>query len=300
MSADADAAPRHDSGSERPRMRVVITGAAGLIGSRLVERLASTCEVWAISRSAAPQPVGDSVRWVVADVAALSLASVLPATADVVVHLAQSPHYRDFPERAEDVFDVNVASTARLLDWSYRAGVRHFVLASSGGVGSHRDTPSFYLACKHSAELLLEAYADQFAILVLRFFFVYGRGQRASMLVPRLVQAVRAAEPIRVTGSEGPRLNPVHVDDAAKAVEAAIAQRATGCIDVAGPEILSLRQMCIAIATRLNTHVEFLNVTGEPQDLVGDITLMTERFGRPRRLFSNGVVEMLGEPATES
>ena len=57
------------------------------------------------------------------------------------MHLAQSPRYRDFPEGALDVFEVNVGSTQRLLDWACRQGVKRFIYASSGGVYGHGEAP---------------------------------------------------------------------------------------------------------------------------------------------------------------
>src|SRR5687767_3119548 len=98
-------------------MHVVITGAGGLVGSRLLDLLAGQHEVCAITRSA-DRADRHGVHWLRADLAADSLPPGLPTRADAVIHLAQSPHYRDFPEGALDVFNVNVASTARLLDWS--------------------------------------------------------------------------------------------------------------------------------------------------------------------------------------
>ena len=49
-------------------------------------------------------------------------ASQLPAAIDVVVHLAQSSQYRGFPDTAPDIFAVNTAATARLLDVAAERG----------------------------------------------------------------------------------------------------------------------------------------------------------------------------------
>jgi nucleoside-diphosphate-sugar epimerase len=42
----------------------------------------------------------------------------LPSSCDVIIHLAQSPHFRDFPNSALDVFKINIESPARLLDYA--------------------------------------------------------------------------------------------------------------------------------------------------------------------------------------
>ena len=270
-----------------------MTGSSGLIGSRLTPELAQRGhQVWAVSRSVgSPMP---GVQPVDADLSLPSVPAGLPDSADVVVHLAQSAHYQEFPQRALDVFEVNVGSTARLLDWSRRAGVRQFILASSGGLGAATASPSFYLASKHAAELFANAYRAHFEVLILRFFFVYGRGQKPWMLVPRLIQSIRSGEPVRLAGVDGPQLNPVHVADAVRALTAAIVGRIGGCIDVAGPEVLTVRRMSETIAAQLGTAATFMSDDGAPPDLLGDISRMTESLAGPRCSFAEGVEEMLG------
>lgn len=259
-------------------MKVVVTGATGLVGRTLIPLLHDRHEVCAIGR----------------DLAAPELPRGLPATADVVVHLAQSPHYRDFPAHALDIFNVNVASTARLLDWSRTAGVRHFILASTGAVGSAGAPASYYVASKQSAELLATSYDACFGVLIVRFFFVYGHGQRASMLVPRLIDTIRTDGSVSLAGTDGPRLNPVHVDDAAQALMKAMELAITGQINVAGPEVLTIRAMSECIAARAGRTPRFASDGGQTaQDVVGDISRMRELLGPPRLSFADGIDRMM-------
>ena len=100
---------------------------------------------------------------------------------DTVIHLAQSRHYRQFPERADDIFAVNVKSTFQLLDYARRAGAGRFLHASSGGVFGYSyekfvetdpvNPLNFYLSSKYCAELMVGNYRDYFLTIVLRFFF---------------------------------------------------------------------------------------------------------------------------------
>lgn len=262
-------------------MRIVITGATGLVGRTLIPLLRDRHEIIAWSRDRA-------------DLAAPELPRDFPATADVVVHLAQSPHYRDFPARALDIFNVNVASTARLLDWSRTAGVRQFILASSGAVGNAGAAGSYYVASKQSAELLAESYTSCFGVLVVRLFFVYGHGQKASMLVPRLIDTIRTGGSVALAGHDGPRLNPVHVDDAAEALMRAVELGTTGRVDVAGPEALTIRAMSDCIAARVGRTPRFaVDAAQQPQDLLGDISRMSMVLGPPRLSFAEGVERMV-------
>ena len=244
-------------------MKLLVTGAAGLIGRHLLGALASRHAVHALHR---PGALGDggNVRWIAADLTDRRFVDLLPKTVDGVVHLAQSRRFRAFPEGARDVFGVNVESTAALLDWCVRRGIRRFVLASSGGIYGHGRDPfteeypvgsagplGYYLASKHCAELLSESYTDHMTVIILRLFFVYGPGQRPDMLIPRLVRSVAEGGLITLDGEDGLRTNPVHVADAVSAIRHALDLEQSHKINVAGPDALSLRQIADSIGARL-------------------------------------------------
>ena len=274
-------------------MKILITGAGGLVGRQLVPALAETHQVFALSRRAAETPAPNNVEWIHADLTSPTLAAQLPAAVDVVIHLAQSPRYAEFPEGAADVFAVNVASTARLLDWARSSGVRQFILASSGAVVLPGDD-SFYAVSKRSAEQLVACYAQMFGVLALRFFFIYGAGQRRSMLVPRLVETIDAKQEVRLTGVDGPRINPVHVDDVAAALSCAVERKVTGTINVAGPDVLTIRQMSETIGRLVGSAPRF-KPEGNDQapDLSGDISAMREQLVAPTRRFDAGVTDVI-------
>jgi nucleoside-diphosphate-sugar epimerase len=275
-------------------MTIVVTGAAGLVGRRLVARLAVDREVVAIVRT--PMPVIPGVRWVSADLASPEFARLLPQRADAAVHLAQSAHHADFPDRAMDVFRVNVAATAVLLDWAVRAGVASFVLASAGG--AQRPPPSgrlaYYLGTKRSAELLADAYRAQFRILTLRLHTVYGREQRPAMLMPRLIASVRSGQPIILAGEQGISLTPTHVEDAVDAIVGALRLDDSHTLDVAGPEILSLRAIAECIGRKVRREPVFdVQPRGGAGDVVADLTDMRALIGHSRRTLDAGLDDVL-------
>jgi UDP-glucose 4-epimerase len=105
-------------------MRILVTGAAGFIGRRLVQNLTRQHEVFGLSRR--PSSPAQSIQM---DLSVGVDTAALPQRIDVVVHLAQSEYFREFPERADHIFAVNVESTFRLLEYARRAGASRFVLA---------------------------------------------------------------------------------------------------------------------------------------------------------------------------
>jgi len=280
-----------DRACEQHAVKVLVTGAAGFIGRRLVAELANRHTVDGLVRSNDPSlPKG--VQTVVCDLTRPLENVGLPPKVDVVVHLAQSRHHRDFPESSRDMFDVNVGSTQRLLEYARQAGARRFVYASSGGIYGYSADPvneespvdpiGYYQTTKYLGELLLKAYREFFSAVILRPFFVYGQGQARNMFLPRLAVSILEGRPIYLSGMNGIRLNPVHVSDAVRAFASAIELDGNNVVNVAGPDVMSLREIVEAMAAFLGRVTVFDRVsTASTGDLIGDITRMTAVFGPP-------------------
>jgi nucleoside-diphosphate-sugar epimerase len=257
---------------------VVVTGATGFLGSALLPLLAAHGDVVALHRPSVQPPPHPGVRWLAQDLAA-PLGGNLPATADAVVHLAQSRLYREFPEQAIDVYAVNTAMTVQLLDYARRAGAGAFVYASSGAVYAsgpapvtEGDTPrpgNFYAASKLAGELATEQYRGLLRAHVLRFFFIYGPGQR-NMFIPGVLARVREGQEVTLAGPDGIHVNPVYVDDAAAAVAATLDLDESTTLNVAGPDVVSVRDIAEIGGRLLGREPAF--ATGDPQpDLVATI-----------------------------
>jgi len=284
---------------------VMVTGANGLLGRSVISRLALTHKVYALVHTL-PKDLLPEVEYLPVDFASDWNDGALPQKVSAIVHLAQSAHFRDVPARALEVFQVNIASTARLLDYAWRIGVERFVYASSGGIYSggiqtfretspviEPNTLGYYLGSKVSCEALASSYARFMKIMVLRFFFIYGEGQNRTMLIPRLIDSIKEGRPISIQGESGLRLNPIHVSDACAAVMAALYSESSGIYNVAGPEILSLRELCGEIESLVGKTARFESMPGESSDVVGDISLMRERLHNPLVRLSDGLKELL-------
>ena len=281
-------------------MTVLLTGATGFIGRHVLELLDDQ-KVVAIARREPPAVLAGHATWVRQDLAAGLDRAALPERVDVVVHLAQSERYREFPGGAADVVAVNVAAAAALADYAQAAGARRFVLCSSGGVygvrrgPAHEDDPpapaSFYQASKHAAEVLLAPYAQLLRTVVLRPFFVYGAGQRG-MLVAGLAKRVLAGETVTIDGEPGLRINPIHVSDAARAIVAAIgADAPAGVVNVAGAETVTLTQIVTELGAAAGVEPQIAYAgEGPPAQLLGDNGRMRETLGvTPRVTLRDGL-----------
>jgi nucleoside-diphosphate-sugar epimerase len=289
--------------------RILLTGATGFIGTRLLARLAERYDVWAVVRQLPAGPARN-VTWLVQDLSAEAWSMELPRRIDAVIHLAQSPHYRDFPARARDVYAISAGATMRLLEWAQRAEATHFVLASTGGLYGTSDVPvresdplpeqrsqlGFYFASKRASELLAIQYAGELSSIVLRLFFVYGTGQSPKMLMPRLVGSIREGRPVQLQGEDGIRFNPIHVDDAARAIEACLTLTEARVINIAGPEATSLRHVSKAIGRLVGRDPIFdIDASAAPNHLVADIGRMTSALGAPRIGIEKGLAELCAD-----
>lgn len=294
--------------------RILITGAAGFLAKHLTERLARAGHsVFALMRSQPPAVDAalfkqQNVEVILQDLEKLNPAA-LPAQIDVLMTLAQSSHFRDFPQKAEEIFAVNVTANLQLLQWAIANRVRHVVHASSGGIYGGKsggeffekdrfaiDSPvGFYLGSKLCSEVVFQNYMHFFETAVtLRPFFIYGPRQRSDKFIARLIESVRKGEAISLQGQNGLRVNPIYIGDAVAAFANAIELSGTHVINVAGPQTLSLREIGDMIGAALGIAPKFETRPGEPVDYVADIQLMRSKLGAPATSFADGIRAAVG------
>ena len=281
---------------------VLVTGAGGLLGGALVSLLARDHRVIAMARQATAHE-NPNVEPISADLSERLDLGQLPDRLDAVVYLAQSPRFREFPGGAADMRQVNTDQPLALIEAARARGAGAFVYASTGSVYAPSADPireedatpanGFYAASKLAAELLLRPYGALLNVALLRFFFIYGRGQKRDMLLPRLVDSVREGWTVTLQGEDGLRINPIHVSDAARAVAASLSLDGCHAINVAGPATLSIRDICEVAGRQSGQTPRFETQPGEAGgDLVADIGRMRSLLGAPSIRFEDTVGEL--------
>jgi nucleoside-diphosphate-sugar epimerase len=228
----------------------------------------------------------------------------LPEKLDGIIHLAQSRYYRNFPEKGEDIFRVNIEGTFHLLELGRKRGIKKFIYASSGGVYGYSyekfietDTinpVNFYLTSKYSSELLIGNYNPYFSTVVFRFFFVYGPKQKG-MLIPRLIENVRKGEPIIIYGKSGVRINPIHVQDAIRAFQPSLETPVSGVLNIAGDEVVSIKELSETIGRLVGKDPVFIyEKSNIPGDIIGDNSRMKSVLGVvPEIHLDKGIAELV-------
>lgn len=281
--------------------RILITGATGLLGQSLVRALSGSNQLFAAIHPEKSYSLPEGVNLVRLDLSAPDL-SVLPESVDTVIYLAQSHRFREFPDGAPDMMQVNVVTPVLLAEWALRAGATQFVYASTGGVHGYGDAPfsesavidnrtpaNFYIDSKRTAELLLRNFAPHFkSLLILRPFFIYGPRQNPTMLIPRLIRNVANQQPIQLNGTNGILINPIFVEDAARAVVELLQVEGFQTFNLAGAEILSMRSLVEKMAAILKVSPVFQH-QDPSSNLIGDISKLEQTGFSPEVSMDAGI-----------
>jgi nucleoside-diphosphate-sugar epimerase len=285
-------------------MRILITGGTGFVGSTLGPRLvAAGHELFSVCRPGSSVAFGETVVW---DATSPAGMSKFPEAIEIVIHLAQSRSYRHFPVDSREMFDVNVGMTMALLGWAAaQSTVRQFCLVSSGAVyepfaGSLQEEAAlaphgFLGASKLASEIIALPFAGLFKLSILRLFFPYGPGQR-NRLIPDLIRRIRCGEAVQVTANgKGMQLVPTFVEDIAEVFLASIESSWTGTVNVATPEVLSIRGIAELIGRQLGVEPKLEILDKAPIGIIPDLDRLAGRFDLRRfTRFEEGLRKTMG------
>jgi nucleoside-diphosphate-sugar epimerase len=290
-------------------VKVVVTGAAGFIGSTLVDSLLGDGhEVVGVDGFVDyyPRPAKESnlarardhrsFRLVEGLVQDLALAPVLDGAAEVY-HLAAQAGVRASWGRDFALYtDHNVLATQRLLEAALASGVGRIAYASSSSV--YGDTPALplredslcqpvspYGVTKLGAEHLCHLYWKNHGLpaVSLRFFTVYGPRQRPDMAFHRFLAACRDQRPIQVYGDGQQTRDFTFVDDIVRAMRAAAKSGRPGqTYNIGGGERVTLNAVLATIEEVTGRRLERRNEAaqkGDMRDTFADTTLAQRDLG---------------------
>lgn len=296
--------------------RVLVTGAAGFIGSHLCDRLlADGCRVVGLDNfdsfypestkranlAAALQNPG--MRLIEGDIRDGVLLEGLftDVPLDAVVHLAARPGVRPSLDAPEPCIQVNVDGTLQLLEAMRRHHVGRLVFGSSSSVYGNSsiapysedqiaDRPiSPYAASKRAGELLVHSYHHLFglAAVCLRFFTVFGPRQRPDLAIHKFSRLMRNGQALPIYGDGESGRDYTYVDDAVEAIVRSL--RLTGAngesapcyeiLNVGRSEPVTLNELLQHLATALKEKPRLDRQPEQPGD-VAFTCASTERIER--------------------
>ncbi len=231
-------------------MKVLVTGAAGFIGSHLCERLLG--EGWQvlgvdnfddfydpqIKRSNIADCLKNEnfklVEGDIRDRAAMN--DAVGSGVERIVHLAAKAGVRPSIDQPLLYADVNINGTGVLLEAAREQRIGSFIFGSSSSVyGNNEKVPfseddnvdfpiSPYAATKKACELICHTYHHLYGISVtcLRYFTVYGPRQRPDLAIHKFARLIEQGKPISIYGDGTMCRDFTYIDDIIDGTMAAI------------------------------------------------------------------------------
>ena len=275
-------------------MNVLVTGAAGFIGSHLCERLiADRVSVIGLDNfdpfydervkrdNIAGCLANNRFSFIEGDIRdSQCVESIMQQNnIDIVVHLAAKAGVRPSIEDPLGYQDVNINGTLVMLEAARKSGLKKFVFASSSSVyGNNKKVPfvetdnvdypiSPYAATKRACELICHTYSHLYnmSIICLRFFTVYGPRQRPDLAIHKFARLIEADKPIPVFGDGSMKRDFTYIDDIIQGVIGAM----NNC---AGYEIYNLGE---SRPVRLDTLI------GEVENALGKKAVINRQPEQP-------------------
>ena len=328
MVAHRNGSPSVSCSKRGPIVRtVLITGAAGFIGSHLAEALVE--DGWEVTGVDNFEPFYDR-RIKEENLVALreqrftlvdgdirrpeSWPAALRRRFDVIVHLAARAGVRPSIEDPVGYQQTNVIGTQNLLELARTFGTPQFVFGSSSSVyGVNPRVPwseedhvlepiSPYASTKVSGELLGHVYAHLFGMrfIALRFFTVYGPRQRPDLAIHKFARLMLNGKPVPFFGDGSTRRDYTFVGDIVQGIRAAMAYEGSRyeVINLGNNRTISLSEMVAALEETLETRATLQRL---PEQL-GDVPQTWASVEKANRLldyepatsFREGLVKFAG------
>jgi UDP-glucuronate 4-epimerase len=283
---------------------ILVTGAAGFIGSNLIKKLLNlgTYKVLAIDNfddfypkeikisNLKPFMNEPEFTFKEGDILNTNILETFAENIDIIVHLAAKAGVRPSIEDPSRYQQVNEAGTLNLLEFAKNHKIKRFIFASSSSVyGINNNVPwseddksstpiSPYAATKLSGEMMGHVYSYLFEInfIALRFFTVYGPGQRPDLAIHKFFNLIQGNNAINVFGDGSTFRDYTHIDDIIHGVIASIKYSILNKFDV------------INLGNNKTTKlIDLIELIEKIMDKKAKINFLPEQPGDVPRTFAN-------------
>ncbi|MCL4467968.1 MAG: GDP-mannose 4,6-dehydratase [Deltaproteobacteria bacterium] len=301
--------------------KAMVTGTAGFIGSNLSKRLLdegySVLGIdsfedyyprWIKEKNLAGLKQNPEFKFVEDSLLELDLKYMVKEV-DCVFHQAAQAGVRGSFGQFFDIYvRNNIIATQRLLEASKDSKIKKFVFASSSSV--YGNTPALpaqetsvlmpfspYGVTKMASEQLVKVYNDNFGVpsVSLRYFTVYGHGQRPDMAFHKFIKAIREDKPITVYGDGRQTRDFTCVSDIVQANMLALSAPAGMVFNVGGGSRIGLSEVIDMIGRLMKAKpkIDFKpSQKGDVKDTSADLTRAKETLGYvPQVSLEQGLLE---------
>jgi len=201
-------------------MSILVTGGSGFIGSHVVDKLLDNnldVKVFDIMK-----PHREDVEFIKGDITSLEELMVAIKDVEYVYHIAALSDINKAVEYPLKAVDLNIMSTARVLEAARSCGVKRVIYASSYFVDSGEG--HLYTTTKTASEMLCKDYYTLYGLpfTILRYGTAYGPRSRNEDVISIFIRRALSHQPLIIHGNGTQSRNFIYVEDLAEGNVAAL------------------------------------------------------------------------------
>ncbi|PWB52443.1 MAG: hypothetical protein C3F06_07760 [Candidatus Methanoperedenaceae archaeon] len=250
-------------------MTVLVTGGSGFIGSHVVDKLRESgfdVLVFDIIK-----PHRNDITFIKGDITSRDQLNNAMKDIEYVYHIAGASDINKVEKQPVNAVDLNILSTAKVLDAARLNDVARVLFASSYFVDSGKG--HLYATTKKASEMICSDYNTLYGLpfTILRYGTAYGPRSRGEDVISLFVKRALSGEPLEIHGSGVQSRNFIYVEDLAKGNVAALSQVAKNRTYILeGSRAVTIRELAEIVTRIFDEDIDIRFGSKRPDDYSGD------------------------------
>lgn len=194
-------------------MNILVIGGSGFIGSHVVDKLIE--REYHVTVFDIMKPHRPDIEFIMGDVTSLDELKTATNDIDYIYHIAALSNINRVIEEPVKAVELNIFSTAKVLEAARRSDVKRVFFASTYFVDSGKG--HLYTTCKTASEMICKDYFTLYGLsfTILRYGTAYGPRSRSDDVISIFVQKALSHQPLIIHGNGNQSRNFIYVEDLA-------------------------------------------------------------------------------------